>query len=411
MIADAFRRVPSVRDDAARHQPDRPQPMPAEAGARMQHSRYCGGMSTQAGVSILDRLGGSRRDIEYIGEPSAPEESTAPSTLVFSTQTLPTAHQADAWRAGNAPSLDVIFNEGTLGFAAEREVISFGPFVMTRVVADSATAIRTRNHVRRDGLDHWCLNLTVRGDRRFRWDRGDRCLSVPAGQLHVQALDEAYWGFREQTEWIGVFFTRDSLPGLSVHLDATRDHPRADARSRMLAEYLAALWPVLPALALQERARVAEATAAMITACVCGTSDALGGAQPYLQAHQRARALTVIRRNLGSPRLTPQSVGRALGVSRSQLYRAFEPVGGVASAIQEERLKAVGRLLLQPDEARSIVKIGEAVGFFDPSSFSRQFRRSFGVTPTEWRRAPRGGRGVDDRKKAGGFGLADFLRG
>jgi len=359
----------------------------------------------------LDRSVGARRDIEGIGKPSAPEASAAPSTLVFSTHALPTAHQADAWRAGNAPSLDVRFNEGALGFAAEREVISFGPFVMTRVVADSATAIRTRHHVRRDGLDHWCFNLTVRGDRRFRWDRGDRCLSVPAGQLHVQALDEAYWGFREHTEWIGVFFARDSLPGLSVHLDATRDHPRADARSRMLAEYLATLWPILPALAPEEHARVAEATTAMITACVCGTSDMMARAQPYLQAHQRARALAEIRRNLGSPRLTPQFVGRALGMSRSQLYRAFEPAGGVASTIQQERLKAAGRLLRQPDEARSIVDIGEAVGLFDPSSFTRLFRRNFGVTPTEWRRAPRSGGGVQDRKKTGGFGLADFLRG
>ena len=316
----------------------------------------------------------------------------------------------EAWRAGNAPSLDVVFNEdrpGPPGFLAEREVLAFGSFVMTRVVAESASAIRTRSHAMRDGLDHWCLNLTTRGNRRFRWDRGDRCLSVPAGQLHVQSLDETYWGFRENTEWVGVFFTRDSLPSLSTQLDATRDHPRTDGLSRMLAEYLAGLWTVLQVMTPEERAGAAEATAAMIQACICRTPEALAVASPVLMSHQRARALSFIRRHLGSSRLTPSMVARALGTSRSQIYRAFEPVGGVASAIQEERLRAASRMLLRTDERRGINEIAEEVGFPDPSSFSRLFRRTFGTTASAWRNEARPDR--SDQGRPPGFGLADFL--
>lgn len=350
-------------------------------------------------------------DSQGTAEPAA---AAAPSRiLAFSTRDLPEAQQAEAWRAGNAPSLDVLFDDdrpARAGFIAEREVIPFGPFVMTRVVADSATAIRTQRHARRDGLDHWCLNLTTRGDRRFRWDRGDRCMSVPAGQLHVQALDEAYWGFRENTEWIGVFFGRDSLPALSAHLDATRDHSRTDALSRILADHLARLWAILPALTPDERTRAAEATTAMIRACVCPTPDALAEAGPHLQDHQRARALSFIRRHLGSSRLTPQMVARAVGMSRSQLYRTFEPMGGVAHTIQEERLKAALRLLSKDTEARSIGGIAETVGIFDPSSFSRMFRRRFGVTAGEWRSTAHREEQAPDRHMPRGFGLADFLR-
>jgi AraC-like DNA-binding protein len=331
----------------------------------------------------------------------------ATPNLLFSTQWLPTGQRAEAWRAGNAPSLDVVFNERPANFFAEREVIAFGPFVMQRVMADSATAIRTPAHARRDGLDHWCLNLTTRGNRRFRWHRADRCLSVPAGQLHVQSLDEAYHGFRENTDWIGVFFTRDSLPDLSVHLDATRDHPRTDGLSTMLAEYLPRLWTVMPSLTPDERTRVADATTAMIRACITGAPDALAMAAPLLQSHQRARALSFIRRNLRSIRLTPIAVARALGISRSQLYRAFEPVGGVAHAIQEERLKAAGRLLLQSDDRRSIAGIAEAVGIHDASAFSRMFRRSFGTSASSWRKTVQ--EDVDVLPRPRGIGLADFL--
>lgn len=358
-----------------------------------------------------------RLDSEHRGrsdhgtDDDATSTPTASSTLAFTTRSLPTRKQREAWRAGNAPSLDVVFDDerpGTHGFIAEREVVAFGFFVMTRVVADSATAIRRRSHAQRDGLDHWCLNLTTRGNRRFRWDRGDRCMSVPAGQLHVQALDEAYWGFREDTEWIGIFFTRDSFPSLATHLDATRDHPRTDGLSSMLADYLARLWTVLPAIAPEERARVAEATAAMILACISRTPEAMAVAGPVLLDHQRARALSFIRRHLRSSRLTPNMVARALGISRSQVYRAFEPIGGVASAIQEERLRAAGRLLLRPDDRRTINEIAEAVGIVDPSSFSRQFRRTFGTTAGAWRSEARAGR--NDHGRPRGFGLADFLR-
>jgi AraC-like DNA-binding protein len=352
-------------------------------------------------------------DSEHRGgsEDDAMAAPSASSTLAFSTRSLPMREQREAWRAGNAPSLDVIFEDerpSGAGFIAEREVVTFGPFVMTRVVADSATAIRRRAHAQRDGLDHWCLNLTTRGNRRFRWDRGDRCMSLPAGQLHVQALDEAYWGFRENTEWVGVFFARDSFPSLSVHLDATRDLPRADGLSRMLAGYLARLWKALPAMSAEERDRAAEATTAMVQACTTRTPDSLAMAGPILLDHQRARALSFIRRHLGSSRLTPAMVARALGISRSQIYRAFEPVGGVAGAIQEERLKAAGRLLLRGDERRSITEIAEAVGIVDLSSFSRQFRRTFGTTASVWRGEARARR--DDHGKPRGFGLADFLR-
>ncbi len=344
---------------------------------------------------------------------AAPAGRAARPIFAFSTSDLPKAQQAEVWRAGNAPSLDIVFGDERLaraGFKAERQVIPFGSFVMTRVVAESQSVIRTQRHARRDGLDHWCVNLTTYGDRGFRWDRGDRCISVPAGQLHVQALDEAYQGSSVTTEWIGIFFARDSLPTLSAHLDATRDHPRTDALSRMLADYLAGLWAVLPTMTDEERARTAEASAVMMRACLSGGGDALAMAGPLLQEHQRARALAFIRRRLGSSRLTPQLVARALGISRSQLYRAFEPIGGVTQAIQAERLKAAGRLLSREAEGRSIREVAEAVGMFEPSSFSRMFRRHFGMTASEWRSMSRSAADGSCQARFRGFALADFLR-
>jgi AraC-like DNA-binding protein len=98
-----------------------------------------------------------------------------------------------------------------------------------------------------------------------------------------------------------------------------------------------------------------------------------------------ARLRRLILDNLGAATLTPGRLAGMAGMSRSQLYRLFEPMGGVARFIQRERLRRVQRRLADPRERRSIATLAEDVGFFDPSSFSRAFRREFGCTPREGR--------------------------
>jgi AraC-like DNA-binding protein len=348
-----------------------------------------------------------RRDAGTNLNPVAATPRTSP-LLAFSTAALPVAQQAEAWRAGNAPSLDVAFDKDRpagKGFLGEREVMPFGPFIMTRVAAQSLTSLRTQRHARRDGLDHWCLNITTRGSRRFRLDRGDRCMTVPAGQVHIQALDEAYVSAGDDLEWIGVFFPRDSLSSLAAHLDTLRDGPRSGALAPLLARHLTMLWPLLPSMTPEERTRTADATAALIRASTA--SGGLAAPGENLPAVHRALAMTFIRRHLGSSRLTPDAVARALGMSRSSLYRAFEPDSSVAHVIQEERLKLARRLLSKAEERRGVREIAESVGIYDPSSFSRMFRRRFGVTPTDMRAAiAADGKGL---RTAPRIALADFL--
>jgi AraC-like DNA-binding protein len=75
-------------------------------------------------------------------------------------------------------------------------------------------------------------------------------------------------------------------------------------------------------------------------------------------------------------------------MSRSQLYRLFEPAGGAGREIQRERLRQAHRAIADPDEQRTIHEIGGDLGFAEPTTFSRAFRRHFGYPPSALRRAP-----------------------
>lgn len=81
---------------------------------------------------------------------------------------------------------------------------------------------------------------------------------------------------------------------------------------------------------------------------------------------------------------------RALGCSRSALYRAAAPAGGVSALVVERRLLAVHRLLGDADEQRSVAQLAIACGFADANQLNRRFKRRFGATAGAWRLAGAG---------------------
>ncbi|MCJ2059616.1 helix-turn-helix domain-containing protein [Methylobacterium sp. J-048] len=89
-----------------------------------------------------------------------------------------------------------------------------------------------------------------------------------------------------------------------------------------------------------------------------------------------------IVRRLHDPRLGPAEIHAALGVSRSQLYRAFAGTDGVAAAIRDARLDLIHRRLAAPrTDGVKIATLAYACGFTDVPTFNRAFRQRFGLSP------------------------------
>jgi AraC-like DNA-binding protein len=98
-----------------------------------------------------------------------------------------------------------------------------------------------------------------------------------------------------------------------------------------------------------------------------------------------------VRRRAADPKLTGATMARELGWSLRQVQLALQHVGTTPrDLIREERLRLVKERLRDPAYRRlSITELGYVSGFSSASALSTAFRRRFGVSPREMRRAHR----------------------
>ena len=316
--------------------------------------------------------------------PPDPPRAEALHCLHETTRHLPPHQQFDAWRAANASFL-VHHSPPSRpeSYEAEATTWSFGRLALTKAETPGGAYSRTAECLRRDGLDHWCFSMALQGSRVHR--TRDQISMMQPGQIMLDSLAQPFEVSRTRSAWLFLYLPRDLLPETSGLAQGCRMLNTPEGR--LLGEHLRLLAAELPRMSATESERMAEATQAMIALAIAPGSSAEAATTGPVAAAQIMRLRALIRANLGSATFGPARLCRIAGISRSQLYRLFEIHGGVALFIQRERLAAARRALSNPADLRSIADIAESVGLFDPSSFSRMFRRSYGVSPRELRLA------------------------
>jgi len=88
-------------------------------------------------------------------------------------------------------------------------------------------------------------------------------------------------------------------------------------------------------------------------------------------------------------KMTAESLARHFNISRRHLYRVFRQETGesIKAALHKIRIERAKQMLMETD--RSVESIASAVGFGDPSFFTRLFCRLVGRTPGDFRKAAR----------------------
>lgn len=319
--------------------------------------------------------------------------------LMVTTKTLPVQRQFAFWRASMAAHLD-LSRPGSRPedpFEASATSWRFGPLILSEIRRDPYAYRRGPAQIRRDSLDHWVIIVVRRGVQRVRFNGPS--IELKPGTPYVFSIAEAFEAEQDSTvvEMLALYVARDSALECERQLTALRNRPIVGPLGELLADHLSALAGCMPQLQAGDGARLAKATLALIAAAVSHNAAPGIADGPHLAELQLARIKRIIRHKLGTATLGPTRLCADAGISRSQLYRLLEPFGGVARYIQQERLRVAFRRLADPAERGNVAQIAEEVGFFEPSTFSRAFRKEFSCTPSHVRMAALDSSSLDGR--------------
>lgn len=318
------------------------------------------------------------------------ENMPAVMNAVFSVNGLPARQRFPIWRESLASIFDIerLSNTPMNGFQGELDALFFGGLFVSRTKSVSQLWERSSRTIARDGMDHFMIQLFEHGGMKIKGDGGDR--TIRPGQIVVYDLRED--SLSETTDFtnLSLILPRSVLePFLRAPDDQhTRVLSEREPLVALLREHMLSIMRHGPRMSASEAREVAPATAAMVAACLNSDLEDRDGLGEGVGRTMVSLLKSHIEDHLTDRALTTDRLARDFGLSRSKLYRMFQPLGGVASYVRERRLRYAMAVLMDADQAGTpIYLIATRAGFGDETDFSRAFRRRFGCTPRDVRRS------------------------
>lgn len=102
-------------------------------------------------------------------------------------------------------------------------------------------------------------------------------------------------------------------------------------------------------------------------------------------AHDITRVVSYLRDHLREP-LSVEALARSAGMSRAVFHRRFKEATSFAP-LQFIKALRLNHAAMQIVGGEAVSQAADNVGYTSPSQFSREFRRQFGASPTQWAKA------------------------
>lgn len=266
-------------------------------------------------------------------------------------------------------------------FSAEAEVCFLPDLVVSRARSTGCRLVRTAETIAARGTDQMLVVCYVRGHFDLMTDGAVR--RVEPGELAVIDLSQEVTIAAPQVDNLGLAIARPQLEKYVPSVHRAHGFVRPDdALSRLLRSSMETIIANAATMTLVDARGVVDATLQLVAACLQPLSRQVTetgsntASLVALKAHIEERLLDA---NLGQ-----QALLAAFGLTRSTLYRLFEPLGGVAAYITRRRLDYAFRRLSDtrlPHEPVSA--LAARLGFSHPSAFTRAFKDAFGLSPRQ----------------------------
>ncbi len=239
----------------------------------------------------------------------------------------------------------------------------------------------------KDGNDSLAIIYPVQGRLSFSQDRGASLRGSDAALLICDRPGQL--GGSSSCNYVSIIFQPEDLPpGVDVNRLAHTKWMGTAPALRLLRSYIATLKGTFVApdsdLAVITHRHILDLVRLAATERAQSETGDMLGATTIGEARTRI-AREDIAKFFRDPGLTETLIAGRQGISTRQLQRIFEAAGVTfTEQLQTLRLEAAYTCLTDHD-SRSVTEIAFASGFSDVSNFNRQFRRRYGVTPSEVR--------------------------
>jgi hypothetical protein len=186
---------------------------------------------------------------------------------------------------------------------------------------------RDQRRISSDGIDHYMVQLYYAGALVGSTKRNE--MKVRPGDIQILDLAQPHRSTVLNSATVVIMVRRDLMMELvPTRADLHGVILRGDGGAGgLLADYMRSLFARLPTVDRTEAPFIARATAQMIAACFNPTAATTSRARAQIEGTVTDRLKTYIDANLRSSDLSPDDLCRRFRISRTQLYRLFEPLG------------------------------------------------------------------------------------
>lgn len=306
--------------------------------------------------------------------------------LDITTDGVPVADRVAFWRERVVRRNDFRLQADDRPFQAHLRRLALSCAELVEHASDALVSMPATGRPRMDGGDDIAVELVREGNDALLDHNGEHRLQV--GDLYVVDYARPLRIVRPRHRASGIVVSRrrvmevmgEDLSGLAARRIPCR------GMAAVLRRHMTTTLDEAPHLSATEQADAVGVAAEMALAILQAGRRGAADVERFDSGfHVAARRL--IERHCTDPDLTPARVAAALGCSRASLYRLFATRNkSVDSAIWSARIKRSMRMLCAAGAVEmQISDIARLCGFRDMPTFTRMFRRRYGMTPREVR--------------------------
>jgi AraC-like DNA-binding protein len=304
----------------------------------------------------------------------------------LTTDGVPAAERLEFWRSSVLKRTRPEAPEEERPFRARLRRIVLDDAELVEHASDAVVSSRAPGRTRMEGGDDIALEL-MRDCRHALLDHNGEHRLRP-GDLYLVDYARPMNVIRSRHRAGGIVLSRRRVREvLGDDLSALAGH-RIPARgmAAVLRQHMRSTIDEAAHLSIAERTIATKAAADMALAIL--QAGRFGAADPeqFGDGFYRA-ARRLIDRHCTDPDLTPERIATALGCSRASLYRAFARHDrSVAAEIWSARIERARRMLGSSEGVGMLIAdIAFHCGFREIPTFTRMFRRRYGMSPREAR--------------------------